>query len=417
MKAGAYEYLLEEDLERLPDLITDFQNSQSDVTVPKQESGSVLDFLRLVLDHVPVQIAVFDVVGRYLYLNTQAIRSAEMRDWLTGKTDFDYCRHRNIPMSLAEKRTEAIKQCVSEKRVVSFEEFFSTAQGSHRYVTRFISPALNAEGSVVYVLGTGIDITERRHLETQLQYAQKLESLGILAGGIAHDFNNLLTVILGHAELIKAQAGQESRFLENLRAIIQSSHRAASLCSQMLAYAGKSRLAIKPCHVNTLITEMNDLLTASVSKHVRLRYRLASNLPLVLGDASQLQQIIMNFVMNASEAMDPNEGAATISSGVMACSTEYLRGTFVDDQLAEGLYVYIQVEDTRIGMDEATRQMLFDPFSVLCAAIWERSKSTAIPAKAPRCGFCFRSRTHRQQNCRRLQAARWRVGPKGMGWR
>ena len=362
MKAGAYEYLLEEDLARLPDLITDFQNSQSDMTVPKQESGSVLDFLRLVLDHIPIQIAVFDVVGCYLYVNTQAVRSVEMRDWLTGKTDFDFCRRRNIPMSLAEKRTEAIKECVSEKKVVAFEEFFPTAQGSHRYVTRFISPALNAEGSVVYVLGTGIDITERRHLETQLQYAQKLESLGVLAGGIAHDFNNLLTVILGHAELIKAQAGQESRYLENLRAIIQSSHRAASLCSQMLAYAGKSRLAIKPCHINTLINEIKDLLTASVSKHVRLRYQLASNLPHVLGDARQLQQILMNFVMNASEAMDPNEGTATISTGVMACSAEYLRGSFVDDQLAEGSYVYIQVEDTGVGMDEATRQMLFDPF-------------------------------------------------------
>jgi len=362
MRAGADEYLPVSETARLPEIVGKMQQGHEPRTISRQDPDGVPDFLRLVLDHIPVQIAVYDLMGRYWYLNGQAVRSPEMRQWLIGKTDFDYCRRRNLPMSIAEDRNTNIQKCIAEKTTVGFEEVFPTPTDGNRYLARIFSPALNPDDTVVYVLGTSVDITERKRLETQLQYAQKLESLGVLAGGIAHDFNNLLTVILGHAELIKAQIRPESRWIENTRAIIQASHRAASLCNQMLAYAGKSRLVAKECPVNAIIEEMRDLLDASVAKQVNLKYRLASNLPMVKGDSSQLLQVIINLVTNASEAMEGGEGTVTISTGVMHCDTAYLRNTYVDDRLLEGNYVYIQVEDTGKGMDEATRQMLFDPF-------------------------------------------------------
>lgn len=362
IKEGAREYLLEGDVARLPEVIIGLQRNQTELSAPQQGAGTLVDFLRLVLDHLPVQIAVYDLVGRYRYINTVAVRAPEIRSWLIGKSDFDYCRRRNLPMRIAEARTAAIKKCIAERQMVEYEEIFPSPQNGDRYLTRFFSPALNPEGTVVHVLGSSIDITERKRLETQLQYAQKLESLGVLAGGIAHDFNNLLTVVLGHAELIKAQIRPESRYIENVHAIIQSSHRAASLCNQMLSYAGKSRLVVRPCQVNTIIEEMRDLLDASVTKQIRLKYRLVSNLPVVRGDASQLLQVVMNLVTNASEAMEGREGTVTISTGAMDCDPLYLQNTYVDDRLPAGEYVYIQVEDTGKGMDETTRQVLFDPF-------------------------------------------------------
>jgi signal transduction histidine kinase len=362
MKAGADEYLAEGEVDRLPEVIADLQQNRTELASHARDSSAILHFSRLVLDHMPIQIAVYDAEGRYWYVNIAAVRSPEMRQWLPGKTDFDYCRQRNLPMHIAEQRTAAIAQCLAEKRQVEFEEEFPSPHEGNRYLTRFLSPMLDSDGTVIHVIGTSIDHTERKRLETQLQYAQKLEGLGILAGGIAHDFNNLLTVILGHAELIKAQLIPESRMYENTRAIVQASHRAANLCNQMLAYAGKGKLVVKSCHVKTIIEEMQELLAASVSKNVHLKYRLAPHLPAIKGDPNQLQQVILNLVTNGSEAIEENEGTVTISTGIMECDAAYFQSTYFNDHLPDGLYVYIQVEDTGSGMDEATQNMMFDPF-------------------------------------------------------
>ena len=196
---------------------------------------------------MPFQIGVYDVDGRYCYLNRASVKSPEMRQWLIGRTDFDYCRKRNLSIAIAEQRQDAIKRCLTEQITVEIEESFPTHHDGNRYIKRFLSPAFDHSGAINYVVGNSIDITESRRLEAQMQYAHKLESLGVMAGGIAHDFNNLLTVMLGHAELIKNQTSPDSRLYDNVQRIIRSAHRAAGLCHQMLAYAGKGRYVTKPC--------------------------------------------------------------------------------------------------------------------------------------------------------------------------
>lgn len=168
--------------------------------------------------------------------------------------------------------------------------------------------------------------------------------------------------MLGHAELIKNQISPDSRLYDNVQRIIRSAHRAAGLCRQMLTYAGKGRFVTEPCSLNAILTDIRDFLEVSVSKQVHLQYRPASVSPVIDGDPSQIHQVVINLVTNASEAIGDQEGVVAISTGAVECDEEYLRNTYVDDELPDGLYAYIEISDTGIGMDEATRQVLFDPF-------------------------------------------------------
>ncbi len=203
---------------------------------------------------------------------------------------------------------------------------------------------------------------ERQGLEARMQQTQKLESLGVLAGGIAHDFNNILMAILGHADLADNRLSPVSPARENLQEIERSARRAADLCRQMLAYSGKGRFVIRHLDVNEVISEMEDMLQVSIAKKSTLRFRLSKGIPSVEADVAQLRQVLMNLVINASEAIGDKSGIITVGTGVMQCDRSYLAGTFVDEQLPEGSYVCLEVGDDGAGMDESTRERIFEPF-------------------------------------------------------
>ena len=203
---------------------------------------------------------------------------------------------------------------------------------------------------------------ERKKLELQIQHAQKLESLGVLAGGIAHDFNNLLMAILGHADLALQDLSPVSPVCENLREIERASRRAAGLCQQMLAYSGKGKFVVQVVDLGEAVEEMNHMLEVSISKKVVLRHHFAPSLPPIEADVSQLRQIIMNLVVNASEAIGEKSGVVAVSTGAMECDRAYLSETWLDENLAPGLYVYLEVADTGCGMTRETLSKIFDPF-------------------------------------------------------
>jgi PAS domain S-box-containing protein len=203
---------------------------------------------------------------------------------------------------------------------------------------------------------------QRRNLEEQIQYAQKLESLGVLAGGIAHDFNNLLMSILGNADLALMDTPESSPARSCLEEIEKASQRAADLCNQMLAYSGKGRFVVQKVNLVEILEEMAHLLKVSISKKAVLEYHYIENLPAIEVDVTQLRQIIMNLIINASEALGEETGRISLDVGVMDCDRAYLEETYLDDHLAPGKYVYLQVADTGCGMDEETLENLFDPF-------------------------------------------------------
>jgi PAS domain S-box-containing protein len=224
-------------------------------------------------------------------------------------------------------------------------------------------PIRDEAGQVVLLAGIARDLTEpRRREEAQLQ-AQKLESLGLLAGGIAHDFNNLLTAILGYVSMAQS-ATQEGRVpsRKGIDAIESTALRAAELTRQLLVYSGQGSLAKKPLDLNHTVEEIGRLLSVSISKRVRVLYHLHPELPRFEGDPGQIQQVVMNLVTNASDAIGEREGSVTISTGLVELGELDLLGLHTGRDLVPGPHVALTVADTGCGMPPEVMARIYDPF-------------------------------------------------------
>ena len=192
--------------------------------------------------------------------------------------------------------------------------------------------------------------------------------LGVLAGGIAHDFNNLLMAILGNAGLALEELSSLSPARGSIEEIEKAATRAAELAKQMLAYSGKGRFVVEPIDVCRLVEEMAHLLEVSISKKVVLKYDFADDLPTIDGDVTQIRQVVMNLITNASEAIGGKTGVIALSTGTMYCDRaclDEINDTVragLDRPLPEGAYVYFEVADTGCGMDAKTIEKIFDPF-------------------------------------------------------
>ena len=267
-----------------------------------------------------------------------------------------------FPAEFAAKTDADDRAVIARGEVLKIDEDLNG-----RNYTTIKFPLVQGERNVL--AGYSIDNTERKcaeeqriKLEQQLLHAQKLESLGILAGGIAHDFNNILMAIIGNADLALMRINKESPATENLHRIEQAAARAADLAKQMLAYSGKGKFVIETIDLNNLLEDMLHMLEVSISKKAVLRINPHQPLPQVEADATQIRQIIMNLVINASEAIGDRSGVIAITTGCMDCDKKYLKDVWLEENLTEGLYVYLEIADTGCGMDNATLAKIFDPF-------------------------------------------------------
>ena len=232
--------------------------------------------------------------------------------------------------------------------------------GAHDYILKHrlgrLVPAVNRE------LRESAMRRERRNLEEQLRHAQKLESLGLLAGGVAHDFNNLLTGILGNASLVLEMTPPDSETGGMLRDIIRASERAADLTRQLLAYAGKGKFLIERVDVSELVRDISELLRSSVPHTIELALDLGAGLPAVEADASQMQQLVMNLILNAVEATGERPGVVRVTTGVREIRPMEKPLNFRPDSPPPGTYVSIEVSDDGCGMNEMVKSQIFDPF-------------------------------------------------------
>ncbi len=203
---------------------------------------------------------------------------------------------------------------------------------------------------------------ERRALDEKMQHAQKLESLGVLAGGIAHDFNNSLVAILGNAELAMSSLTAESPVYGQLQDIDRASQRAAELAQQLLAYAGKGRFAITHLTLNDLLASMTNVFDSSIAKNAVITYDYAQNLPPVEGDETQLRQVAMNLITNASEALGGQAGTINVATGTLSADRIPRTKVLLGEDLPTGPCVFLRITDTGCGMDHKTQQRIFDPF-------------------------------------------------------
>jgi signal transduction histidine kinase/CheY-like chemotaxis protein len=226
-----------------------------------------------------------------------------------------------------------------------------------------------SDGELIRTIGVMFDITarkrqeeEHRRLEGQMQQLQRLDSLAVLAGGIAHDFNNLLMGVLGNASLALLNVPDDGAVSEALGKIETAAVRASDLAKQMLAYSGRGRVAIERVDLPELVGEMADLLRSAVSRKATLSISSDDDTPCVEGDPTQLRQVIMNLITNASDALEDQPGLISLRTHRVEVDEAVLSGALRDEGVGPGEYVVVDVSDTGRGMDEATRERIFDPF-------------------------------------------------------
>jgi PAS domain S-box-containing protein len=329
----------------------------------EEEHHESIHFIGALLQHAPVGIRVFNgATGACIMANEASAKIAgasiaelqsqnlrELRSWQTSGL-----------LQVAER-------VLADGCTRKVEAEMTTSFGKHVWVSYIVSGFFAKEATHLLVIGRDISLEkqlreENRKIEAQLLHVQKLESLGVMAGGIAHDFNNILLAILGNAELALEGLPAEFPVLANILNISKAAQRAADLASQMLAYTGKGLFQIEPIDINALATEMNQLLAVSVSKKAVLHWNPGQNLPLFLGDATQIRQVVMNLVINASEAIGDDGGAISVTTGVVEVDQEFSAKSWPYGNPVPGSYLCLEVADTGCGMGQATIERLYEPF-------------------------------------------------------
>ncbi len=288
-----------------------------------------------------------------------------MEELLSGRWHFRDLIH---PDDLPGLR-EATRQALRDRTELEHEYRVKTRSGEEKWVLCRGHGIYEDDGGFSSFEGLAIDITARKRaeqarleLERKLLEGQKLESLGLLAGGIAHDFNNLLSTILGNANILRASGTVSGPAANQVGAIETASLRAAELCRQMLAYAGKGRLVVEPMDLTALIQELLPLLEISIARQATLRRQLAIDLPAVMADGTQLRQIVMNLVINAADAIGERGGEIILTTGMMSADEAVLAECIAGDGRRAGQYVFLEVRDTGTGMTPEVMARIFDPF-------------------------------------------------------
>jgi PAS domain S-box-containing protein len=255
------------------------------------------------------------------------------------------------PRRFRARDDQALAQLASQGSFSAYEKEFVSRQGIAVPVlisARTIRHS-SAEGEPPAFLAFVLNIGERRQLEGRLLRAQKLESLGLIAGGVAHDFNNLLATIMGNASMSLEALNREHPAYRPVNEVLVASRRASDLTQQMLAYCGRASVHVEAMDLSSMVREIGSLLRTTISKKIRLKFEMASDLPSINADPGQVQQVVMNLVINASDAIGEQPGEITVS-------------TMVVDAPELGRSVCFQVRDTGCGMTDEVKARVFDPF-------------------------------------------------------
>ena len=333
---------------------------RSQATLARERAEALMIF-----NSVPALIWYKDTHNRILRVNDAAAESIGKRaEEINGRPSEEI-----YPENAAAYYRDDLEVIRTGLPKFGIAEPLQAAGGTKRWIITNKVPQLDEHGQVIGLVVVSQDVTAlkeaeelRLALERKMQDAQRLESLGVLAGGIAHDFNNLLTGIIGNASLARMELPADSRLHRFFDQMEKASTRAADLCREMLAYAGKGRFLIEGVDLSSIVTETTHLMQSSIHKNTSLRFQLAPDLRPVLADATQIRQVIMNLVLNASEAMGGKSGEVTIITGVVHADREFLDAAVMAPDLPVGDYAYLEVKDTGCGMSPATVAKVFDPF-------------------------------------------------------
>ena len=302
---------------------------------------------RQLVDNALVGVYRSTPEGKFLYVNDALVRILE-------------CENAEemlqLPIGIRYKRPEdreAFLNVLKEQGKVPHYEFeVPTKTGKLKTI------AVSAVLEDGFITGMVTDVTERRHLEVQLRHAQKMEAVGTLAGGIAHDFNNILNVIIGYGSMVLDKLEADSPLKVQMNEVLAAAERAAVLTKRLLAFSRKQLAEVKPVNVNETVINIQKMLVRTIGEDIDFHLDLADRRLVVMADAGQLEQVLMNLTSNARDAM-PEGGRLTIGTSVEELDNEYVAAYGYG---RPGMYAIITVSDTGHGIDAETRKNIFEPF-------------------------------------------------------
>ncbi len=340
--------------------------SLRDVTERKRTEKELRASQRMIeeiINAIPVRVFWKDKNLVYLGCNAAFARDAGFADPkdVIGKDDYQMAWRDQAELYRAGDR-QVIENGTSKLLI---EEPQTTPKGNTITLLTSKLPLLDSSGVIVGVLGTYYDITDRKRaeaerekLQSQLQQAMKMEAVGRLAGGVAHDFNNILTVITGYSELLLQNTGNDSPMREDMEEIKHAAERAASLTQQLLAFSRKQIIEPKVVSLDGLVTEMHKMLGRLIGEDIELQTIIGKSLGSVKVDPGQFQQILMNMVVNARDAM-PDGGKIVIETANVDLDEGYCA---LHPYVKPGRFVMLAVSDTGTGMSEEVKARIFEPF-------------------------------------------------------
>jgi len=325
-------------------MLADLEKAQLDEQQGRTRLGVMMEKMPAILWNTDTELRFTSAVGAGL--EPFGLRSNE----LVGKTLFEYF----------QTRDPEFPSIAAHRKALNGESVTYELRWLNRVLESHVQPLKGNEGELIGVIGVALDITDRKHLADQLRQAQKMQAVGELAGGVAHDFNNLLMVVKGHAEMLMDRLPQASPQRLNVEQIQTAAERAASLTRQLLAFSRKQVLQPRVLDLNEVVGGMIKMVSRVIDENIELAFLPGAKLGNVKADPSQIEQVVLNLVVNARDAM-PTGGRLTIETSGVEIDKNYTERHAVVE-LEPGPYVMLTVTDTGCGMDAQTQARIFEPF-------------------------------------------------------
>jgi PAS domain S-box-containing protein len=319
----------------------------------RKQAEAELNRLMTAIEQTPESVVITDSKGRILYVNP-------VFEKVSGYTRAEVIGQN--PRLLKSNRQESAFYRELWGKISTGEVWRGRFVNRKKDGTLFtedavIAPVRDEKGAVTNYIAIKRDITHELELEGQYRQTQKIDSIGRLAGGVAHDFNNILAVICGHTDLALAQLSPDAPLRSNLECIQESAERAANLTRQLLAFARRQVIEPRRINLNELIVNLNKMLRRLIGEDIKLVTHTATDLGQVRADPGQIEQVVLNLVVNARDAM-PDGGTLTIRTENVTIDEDYARRHLV----TPGDYVMVSVADTGVGMTDEVKQHIFEPF-------------------------------------------------------
>lgn len=353
MRMGARDYIMKNDMTRLiPAIERELQESKLHKELRDSEAKNKRN-LQAILDHSPAIISVKDTDGCYTFINHrfEQIFDIKSKD-IIGKTD-----HEIFPKDNADNFVLIDKKVLESGIAQKLEEVIPHDDGDHTYVSNKF-PLYDDSNTIFSVCSISTDITDHKQQEELLRRSQKMEAIGQLSGGIAHDFNNQLGIIIGYLDFLKNHLVNEEKQLKWVNTASKATLRCMDLTRQLLSFSRRKATSNAIVDINTIFNELETIISRSVTPEVEIQYHLADQLWLAETDPAEFQDVILNLVINARDAM-PNGGKLLFETKNLHLDTDY---AYLAPGIAAGDYVQLMLSDTGSGMDRQTLEHVFEPF-------------------------------------------------------